>query len=755
MSGFKLLAIRPLKDCDDRFLKNLNAGVIYKFYNDFEFSLDKNEKDVISILNNSTIPDNLYGENISVSAIVGKNGSGKSSIIELFTAMIFNLSVKLDLIDIKIFKKNHKLNSYDIKRIDDEILNFNKLNCEIFYKIKNTIYSISKKRNYVYLNVFNATSNNFLFSQSSSNSFDISENISTQNKVEFLRHSFFYSIGANYSLFGLNTNENGIWLKSLFHKNDGYQTPIVLNPMRTDGIIDINRLTYLSKSRLLFNVFRKLRDGQTEQNSLRNLVNDKIVNRLILNLDFDKFTIIDAENAKKDIDFDYVIDINSQSIYLEFTKKLKKKYFSLLIKSFFPEIIEIKTFNSIINKLTIEYILKKTETIIRKYPEFDNYSRRVFRVDVKEETIKECFNILSHNFTHSTFKLRQAINFLVLDLYKFDKNINRNFLLSTDKQDGISDIVNENITKWRVDKEKSILDSFNKNPEEIDLESYLEDNYNKYFLINYLPPSFFEIDFEFKDKGFFKDLSSGEKQMVYSINSIIYHLINLKSINTEERITYNNFNIFLDEIELCFHPEFQRKFLFDLIKSIKTMNFNIEGINILFLTHSPFILSDIPTQNILKLEDGNICTNDTTENTFGANIHDLLANDFFLKDGFMGEFAKSEINKVIDSLNYKCLVNTRDEKQNLIDSDDEHIEMLKTELAIINEKLEKLEKPRKKYNKEYSKSVINIIGEPLLKYKLDELYYSAHPEMQDKDLAKKQIMDLAKRSGLEIKFDEQ
>jgi hypothetical protein len=185
------------------------------------------------------------------------------------------------------------------------------------------------------------------------------------------------------------------------------------------------------------------------------------------------------------------------------------------------------------------------------------------------------------------------------------------------------------------------------------------------------------------------------------------------------------------------------------------MNFNIEGINILFLTHSPFILSDIPTQNILKLEDGNICTNDTTENTFGANIHDLLANDFFLKDGFMGEFAKSEINKVIDSLNYKCLVNTRDEKQNLIDSDDEHIEMLKTELAIINEKLEKLEKPRKKYNKEYSKSVINIIGEPLLKYKLDELYYSAHPEMQDKDLAKKQIMDLAKRSGLEIKFDEQ
>lgn len=60
MSGFKLLAIRPLNNCDSRFLKNLKPGEIYQFYNDFEFTLDKNKKVVTGIKDNSTIPQNLF-----------------------------------------------------------------------------------------------------------------------------------------------------------------------------------------------------------------------------------------------------------------------------------------------------------------------------------------------------------------------------------------------------------------------------------------------------------------------------------------------------------------------------------------------------------------------------------------------------------------------------------------------------------------------------------------------------------------------
>lgn len=86
--NFKLLAIRPLGSCDQRFLKNLEPGKLYKFYNDYKFLDDKgkeivNDDVIIQIKNEDTVPTELYkrksGLDINISALVGKNGSGKST----------------------------------------------------------------------------------------------------------------------------------------------------------------------------------------------------------------------------------------------------------------------------------------------------------------------------------------------------------------------------------------------------------------------------------------------------------------------------------------------------------------------------------------------------------------------------------------------------------------------------------------------------------------------------------------------------
>lgn len=115
-------------------------------------------------------------------------------------------------------------------------------------------------------------------------------------------------------------------------------------------------------------------------------------------------------------------------------------------------------------------------------------------------------------------------------------------------------------------------------------------------------------------------------------------------------IQYRYMNLIMDEVELYFHPEMQRRFLNILLKSIQSVNFkHLKGVNILFATHSPFILSDIPGSNILRLGDE---YERPARNTFGGNIMEMLSDTFFM-DSSIGEIANDEIKSIV--LMNKCV----------------------------------------------------------------------------------------------------
>lgn len=108
-----------------------------------------------------------------------------------------------------------------------------------------------------------------------------------------------------------------------------------------------------------------------------------------------------------------------------------------------------------------------------------------------------------------------------------------------------------------------------------------------------MPPPIFNSEIIMKrDKDeaeipFYK-LSSGERQFLFLMSSVIYHVMNIKSVPTS-RIAYRYVNIILDEVELCFHPEYQRTFLYKLLQSIQRLHLNTYcGFNIIITTHSPF-----------------------------------------------------------------------------------------------------------------------------------------------------------------------
>ena len=181
---------------------------------------------------------------------------------------------------------------------------------------------------------------------------------------------------------------------------------------------------------------------------------------------------------------------------------------------------------------------------------------------------------------------------------------------------------------------------------EFEISNLLE--YEIDYLLELSLSEIFTIDIIDRNGKNFNELSFGEQQLLKILN-IIYYL----STNKE----HEKLLIFLDEIDMGFHPDWQKrtiKYIIDFLFLIPDKNFHL-----IFTTHSPFLLSDIPKENIIFLNDRL-----SIKQTFGANIHTLLSDSFFMEDGLMGEFAKSKINEIIN-FHKEVEEENRKEKSNL------------------------------------------------------------------------------------------
>lgn len=115
-----------------------------------------------------------------------------------------------------------------------------------------------------------------------------------------------------------------------------------------------------------------------------------------------------------------------------------------------------------------------------------------------------------------------------------------------------------------------------------------------------------------------------------------------------------NIWLLIDEGELYLHPEWQQKILNDLHKYLPLF-FSNRRIQLFITSHSPFLISDLPKENIVLLDKKSngqclIVDKSKIQNTFGANIHELLSNSFFLSNGLIGNFAQEKINDLFDYL---------------------------------------------------------------------------------------------------------
>ena len=99
--------------------------------------------------------------------------------------------------------------------------------------------------------------------------------------------------------------------------------------------------------------------------------------------------------------------------------------------------------------------------------------------------------------------------------------------------------------------------------------------------------------------------------------------------------------VFLDEAETTLHPEWQRCIVLFVISFFNAATFDCAP-HLVFATHSPMILSDVPKGNVAFLDDSGQARL-PLHNTFGGNVYDLYRLGFFMENGAVGAFAVDKI----------------------------------------------------------------------------------------------------------------
>lgn len=662
-STFRILAFRCLQPTNPvgeelHYVSRMQRSLAkesrwYTFYNKASISEDGRTVVIPNGFNEDTMLYDSDSMSVSISAIVGENGSGKSSILDMLIRTLNNVATAFLGEKPQYAAAEHVhyieyvygsilfLQGHEIKRIDVEGRKIQLVHYRVYngngvaqYRIE---YHMSNTE--VLLDVRNNDVDNLL-----------SRRTQSMRKLAEL----FYTIVCNYSLYAYNpsdyweeyTNEVRIdkirprqnylkypylrcWLTGLFHKNDGYQMPLVLNPMRTNGVINAPKESRLAKERLLSMLFYKENNNENPYYYPFRIINkDHVIVGLSLNNLHDENYIWTK---------DWMIEKGLFGIRSRLYRNFE--CISSEIIDYLVDMEGINT-NGAKHQLACRYLVYKILKIGKNYKKYNKILSNLHKANCSLDLLHHHIDELLYDYSHITMKLRRTLVYLESGMYDDGRQVYK-----------LKDI---------EDKAKTFIADYN----QFNGLPHRE-------LADSLPPPIFDVEFQIvkrediDENGNYNEqniipfwsLSSGERQIAYIISNFVYHVVNINSVHYNNvdvvaklpLLKYKYINVIFDEIELYFHPDLQRRFLFLIVEALKTIHIeHIEGINILLVTHTPFVLSDLPKSNVLALSNTN---EDVVGETFCANIQEMLGQNFFMEYS-MGKIAQKQVEEIFCIYNH-------------------------------------------------------------------------------------------------------
>ena len=605
------------------------------------------------------------GPKININCIVGKNGSGKSSLLALEYRIINNLACKIQ----QYLRNNNQ---------DFEPVWATGFNAELYYLIDDSLFQIKVKDN-VDFKIINKTDTPKYIEKLSlkviklkadeeTKENDVSPkeiNLNEEDNVllDKIANKLFYTVGTNYSIYSNSQatdkwgkNEEK-WMNTIFHKNDGYFTPIVLVPYKYDNCATIDTRKELNLAKERVTTLSLLVYIESKSNFVENQKPVKYCYQLISSDDY-KTTeklIRTIRNTDDEDNVNFKDLFNSASI-TQIHNNIKSKWEEILFtekkENEYKSKISSKDKDEIwkhIKENTLDYLAYKLLKMCMFYDEYANLFLGDNDKFVKDMPLKyKVLQKIESEETSCMLKFQDLMHQLI------DRETKINFINLKVKQcieflDNLEFYIgSKQLRTLFSDTNEIPIDIATKNSKTETLNTFLNRklsktglNYDNVF-INLLPP-YFNKELYYEGDKTLASLSSGESQLMNSLSYAVYHIKNASSSN---KIGYKYVNLVFDEAELYYHPEYQRTFIQKLLGVIERSNLSdLISINITIVTHSPFIISDIPHTNLLCLKEGER-VKDVISKTLGANFYDLMQNQFFM-ESTIGAVSENMINTII------------------------------------------------------------------------------------------------------------